>query len=136
ALHALAVAIRQPVRNMAGGAREQSTERTPQRQVAGAGNDTGDKAHGFRVVSPRVSEDGAIRPITSSRMSTYGTICPPKCKPSPREEHEDVLCEGFGGRRTGLGAFGPIASRHRLHGDDREPAIRLDPVRQPDRPEI
>jgi len=45
ALHALALAVWQPVWNMAGGASEQHAERAAERQVAGTGDDTADKAH-------------------------------------------------------------------------------------------
>ena len=44
ALHPLAVAIRQPVRNMAGGASKQGTERPAKGQISGAGNDAADES--------------------------------------------------------------------------------------------
>src|ERR1700719_2903379 len=51
-----------------------------------------------------------------------------------REELEDVLCPDL--RGAGIVARGPASGRHRLHGDDRQSAIRLDFVCEPDRPEI
>src|SRR5260370_3054118 len=51
-------------------------------------------------------------------------------------------CNGYGygisrySARVGSDALGPARIRHHLHGDDRQPAIRLDALRQSDRPAI
>src|ERR1700741_2200576 len=49
----------------------------------------------------------------------------------PMEDLEDVVHIGDGRRSTGFTPLAPAAGRHRLYGDDRQPAIRLDAVRQP-----